>query len=204
MVILSVLAMAVSAMVYQASQSVSRAEPKITDRVILTPSPNGSVGRVVVTSTAATRELSKAYEGLQVMDTGKVTTQQESAASVSAKFAALMDARPKPASNYVLYFETGTVTLTPSSLQVLKDALADVQTRPVPEILVIGHSDTKGNPVDIQSLSLRRAQTVVDQLTTSTKAYAVEVVGRGATDLLVPTGPNVDEPKNRRVELSVR
>ncbi len=202
MVLLSVLAIAVSAMVYQASTFVT--PPKVTDRVILTPSPNGSVGRVTVTNASGTQEISKAYEGLQVMDTGKVTAQLNSATSVNTQFAALINARPKPASNYVLYFETGTVYLTPSSQQVLKEALNDVQTRPVPEILVVGHSDTKGSPVDIQALSLQRARSVGDRLTLETKAHAIEVVGRGAMDPRVPTGPNVDEPQNRRVELSIR
>jgi len=202
MVLLLALTMAVSAMVYHASPSVQT--PHVTDRVILTPSPDGSVGRVVVTSAAGTQDLAKAYEALSVAGSGAITKRQDSAESVNARFAALLQARPQPASHHVLYFESGTTQLTPSSEQLLTEVLSALQTRPVPEILVIGHADTRGRVADSQSLSLQRAQRVRERLTRGANILAIEVVGRGTSDPLVPTGPNVDEPRNRRVELSIR
>jgi len=54
-------------------------------------------------------------------------------------------------------------------------------------------------------LSLRRAHAVAGELVRDgVPASAITIRGFGQTDLLVPTGPGVREPQNRRVEIILK
>jgi outer membrane protein OmpA-like peptidoglycan-associated protein len=71
--------------------------------------------------------------------------------------------------------------------------------------MVIGHTDRVGNAEGNDKLSLTRAEGLRDLLIESgVPADKLEAVGRGERDPLVPTADDVDEPKNRRVEINVR
>jgi outer membrane protein OmpA-like peptidoglycan-associated protein len=53
-----------------------------------------------------------------------------------------------------------------------------------------------------QGLSVRRAKAVAAQLVTDgVPASEITAQGFGDTNLLVPTGPGVREPQNRRVQI---
>ena len=72
------------------------------------------------------------------------------------------------------------------------------------EISIIGHTDTKGSDDINKNLSQKRALAVEKIL----KDYMpsldrVDVQSFGSKDQLVPTPPNVNEPRNRRVEILV-
>ncbi len=67
---------------------------------------------------------------------------------------------------------------------------------------VSGYTDTSGTAAYNQGLSERRAQAVAGQLVTDgVPAAAIGIHAYGETHLLVPTGPGVREPQNRRVEI---
>jgi outer membrane protein OmpA-like peptidoglycan-associated protein len=87
--------------------------------------------------------------------------------------------------------------------------LAEVSARKAVEVVVTGHTDTLGGTEDNDSLSLERATAVAAKLKDSLAAHgvaadAVTVVGRGERDLLVTTRDQKAEPRNRRVEITVR
>jgi outer membrane protein OmpA-like peptidoglycan-associated protein len=64
--------------------------------------------------------------------------------------------------------------------------------------------DTSGTPRYNQGLSVRRAQAVAAELIKDgVPANVITIQGFGDTHLLVPTGPGVREPQNRRVEIVV-
>ena len=72
-------------------------------------------------------------------------------------------------------------------------------------IEVNGYTDTSGTPRYNQGLSVRRAQAVAAELVRDgVPAAAISIHGFGETNLLVPTGPGVREPQNRRVEIVIR
>jgi outer membrane protein OmpA-like peptidoglycan-associated protein len=83
--------------------------------------------------------------------------------------------------------------------------MAEVARRPDPEVLIIGHTDRVGSVAQNDALSLQRAERVREAvLRLGIAADRVQVSGRGEREPLVPTEDEVAEPRNRRVELTVR
>lgn len=71
-------------------------------------------------------------------------------------------------------------------------------------IYIDGHTDTTGSREYNYDLSERRAEAVAYELASRRIMEARMIVrGFGETDPLVPTGDNVNEPQNRRVEIQI-
>ena len=111
---------------------------------------------------------------------------------------------PRPVS-FTVYFLTGRDELTPESRALFDGIKAELARRPAPEITAIGHTDRVGTISANDALSARRAQAVKAALVAAgIPATQIDVAGRGEREPLVPTADEVDEPRNRRVEISVR
>ena len=112
---------------------------------------------------------------------------------------------PAPARSYLVFFDWDKATLTDRARQVVKEA-ADNSTRiQYTRIEVNGYTDTSGTPQYNQGLSVRRARAVQAELIKDgVPQAAITIQGFGDTNLLVPTGPGVREPQNRRVEIIIR
>jgi OOP family OmpA-OmpF porin len=73
------------------------------------------------------------------------------------------------------------------------------------EVEVIGHTDTMGTQPHNQQLSRSRAEMIRDRLVQNgINPKSISVAGRGSLDLAVKTADQVTEPRNRRVEITVR
>jgi OOP family OmpA-OmpF porin len=108
-----------------------------------------------------------------------------------------------PSANLTVNFASGSADLTPQAIHAL-DELGRALTNPALagfRFRIEGHTDTVGTPESNKALSERRATAVVDYLGTKwgVDKTKVEAVGMGEEQLLVPTGPNVPQPRNRRV-----
>jgi OmpA-OmpF porin, OOP family len=112
---------------------------------------------------------------------------------------------PAPARSYLVFFDWDKATLTDRARQIIKEA-ADNSTRVrYTRIEVNGYTDTSGTKQYNQGLSIRRARAVQAELVKDgVPESAITIQGFGDTNLLVPTGPGVREPQNRRVEIIVR
>ncbi len=78
-------------------------------------------------------------------------------------------------------------------------------TLPYTKIQVNGYTDTSGTPAYNQALSIRRARSVQAELVKDgVPANVIAIAGFGETNLLVPTGPGVREPQNRRVQILIQ
>ena len=83
--------------------------------------------------------------------------------------------------------------------------MAELKRRAVPDIVVIGHTDTIGALEWNDKLSLARAERVREALIAQgLPATRITAAGRGEREPLVTTADNVAEPRNRRVEVNVR
>ena len=175
------------------------------DEVILLPGKDGKVGSLVVSNSSGEVVLDKAYASAKTGN-NTIVTAASSAEAVGKEYSATLAAQPPRPVSYLVYFETGSDRLTGESRYAIEGILADIAKRPAPEVVVIGHTDTVGR-VGIRNdeLSKQRAELVRTLLIKQgIQAANVSVEGRGSRELLVPTADNVDEPRNRRVEITVR
>ena len=119
-------------------------------------------------------------------------------------FGAAMAARPILPVRYLLYFRTGT-TLTSESDALIPKIVAEAASRPALDMSVIGHTDTVYTPEYNEQLAYKRAATVAQLLQErGLKVYALSIESHGMRNLLIPTPDNTLEPRNRRVEVSIR
>ena len=110
-----------------------------------------------------------------------------------------------PARSYLVFFDWDKATLTDRARQIIKEAADNSTHVQYTRIEVNGYTDTSGTPQYNQGLSVRRAKAVQAELIKdSVPANAITIQGFGETHLLVPTGPGVREPQNRRVEIIIR
>lgn len=118
---------------------------------------------------------------------------------------ALLTNLPPPARSFLLYFDQGTVTLTPQSLTVLDQLRSEIASRSGPEVQVTGHTDTVGGEDDNDRLSQQRAEEVLNWLAgQGIDRSLMSAVGRGERELREPTVDNFSSAANRRVEVIVR
>lgn len=175
-----------------------------TERVVLLPSADGSQSAVVIRDASGEVLLNQPYAATKRRLAANAGY-QSSPAEVKERFGDALAAQPARPRNYVLYFEAGGNVLTPESQAALANIRKEIAERAASEVMVIGHTDRVGNVEGNDKLSLKRAEGLRDLLIESgIPAGKMEVVGRGERDPLVPTADEVDEPKNRRVEISVR
>ncbi len=174
-------------------------------KVVLLPQTDGSASAVLVKTAKYEQLLSTPYQRVSAQEDKAPKADTTTAAEVQKAYPQLYASMPPRATKYVLNFMPGGTTLTPESLAQLPKILEDATNRSGADLVVTGHTDSTGALAANDTLSLSRAK-VVTQLLVDKGAAAsrVEAVGRGKRELLVPTADEVDEPRNRRVEIIVR
>jgi OmpA-OmpF porin, OOP family len=110
-----------------------------------------------------------------------------------------------PAVSLTVQFAPGSADLTPQAMGVLDQlgrALSD-QSLASYRFRIEGHTDTVGTREQNKALSDRRAAAVVDYLADKfhVDRSRVQAVGMGKDGLLIPTGDQTPEPRNRRVQV---
>lgn len=104
-----------------------------------------------------------------------------------------------------LYFETGTDQLTPASKAELPKVLDLIRKRAAPGVEIAGHTDRVGSADANARLALQRAELVAKLvLELGVPRRLIRIDSFGERDPVVPTADGVDEPRNRRVEITVR
>lgn len=178
------------------------------DLIVILPASDGRIGGVVVEAGGSKVVLDKAYAGARP-GSGTSEPVEVGAYEVERVFAKALAARPIPPKSYTLYFESGGDEIVPESRAALDTMLAEMSERKAVEVVITGHTDTIGPSGDNDRLSLDRARVVERQLRDTLTAKGVQsdsvtAVGRGERELLVRTPDQTAEPRNRRVEITVR
>ena len=184
-------------------------EPPVAEgprnHVVLIPGADGQTGSVTIRSGGGETVLDRPYAGADVSSKGAVALVQEDAGKVRSRFGAALDAQPPRPVSFIVYFLTGSDELTPESRQTFDQIKAELARRPVPDIIVIGHTDRVGTVEYNDKLSLVRARTVRAALAAAGIATErIQEAGRGEREPVVATADEVAEPRNRRVEINVR
>ena len=175
-----------------------------TGTVILLPEKDGRDAAVEVKQGKDSYVLDKPYAAVRQQPAGGVPYTSDPK-EVDARFGAALAAQPRRAESFTLNFEEGKDELTTDSKQVFETVVVEITKYPVPDLVVVGHTDTVGTDQLNDALALKRAEAVKALLVARGVASAnIEAVGRGKRELLVKTPDQVAEPRNRRVEIVVR
>lgn len=176
-----------------------------SDYIVLLPGADGKTGAVAVRQNGREVVLDRAYASVTASSDGRLEAGQSSAAEVNREFAvAIATAPPAPAS-FMVYFPSGRDELAEEYQIEIKRLLEEMARRASPEVTVIGHTDRVGTDKANDALGLRRAERVRKILMQrGVPAERVIAVSRGEREPLAPTADEVTEPRNRRVEISVR
>ena len=161
--------------------------------------PGGSAGAVAVFDPKTEAERGQLTQANTETSLGGVVSPRP----LTTNYDALLAAMPPPPQVFTLYFIEGTTQLASESVATLEE-LRKIVT-PASDVQITGHTDTTGDPAGNDKLSLARAIEVRAALVQDGLPVAnARVTGRGERELKVPTGPGVEEPANRRVEVIVR
>jgi outer membrane protein OmpA-like peptidoglycan-associated protein len=175
------------------------------DLYVLLPGKNGKIGALTVESEGQKRTLDSAYAAARVKNIGSVDGFTTSEADVKRDFGPALAAQPRRPVSFFLYFLTDTDEFAPESKVLVAQIFAEIARRPAPEIVIIGHTDRVGSMQYNDALSRRRAERCRDELLKiGIPKVRISVAGRGWREPEVPTAQDVPEPRNRRVEISVR
>lgn len=179
--------------------------PAPRETYMVMPESGGRVGTVVVTlADGSDRTLHGAYQAMSVSG-GQARTFVGDDAVLERTFGAAVAAMPRPPATVSLFFLRGRDELTAESRARIDEVVAEFRGRQSQEVWIIGHTDTVGSDPTNDALSLRRAERARQLLVSrGVPLDQVMLKGRGKRELRVPTPNNTDEPRNRRVEISVR
>ena len=131
---------------------------------------------------------------------------------VAEEIAPLPPAPPPPAPapapafvrNYVVFFDFDKSTLTPEARDVVAKAVETAKMHGPVHITVTGHTDTVGSHRYNQALSERRAMSVKNEMVRmGMNSSEISTIGKSFDDPLIPTGPGVREPQNRRAMIDL-
>ena len=126
-------------------------------------------------------------------------------AEVTEKFGPALAAQPARAAAFTLYFIEGRDEFTEESRQVVDSVVSEIARHPVPDVIVIGHTDAVGSDQFNDALARQRADTVRAELIRRGVAPEnIQATGRGKREPIVATPDGLAEPRNRRVEILVR
>lgn len=181
--------------------------PKAENAVVLLRDDAGHVGRVLFENEGGSTELTE-ENTMTVIHTADAAPASPVAVSdneIARRFGAALEGLPAPQLEFVLYFDLGTDRLTPASETLVASLLQAVEERRSTDVSIIGHTDTTDTQKANFLLGMRRAEKVAEILQSRGLAPEYSTVeSHGEGDPLVPTADGVDEPRNRRVEVTVR
>lgn len=196
------LAMAVFALAMTGCATVPPPQPY----VVLLPSLDGTTGAIQVTTAKGTvrvdqKEYATDLDGQQA--SGK--PYPVAAPRIQQDFAAAQAALPTPPVTFLLYFESGGDKLTPESKAKIPEVIDTVRKRGPSAVSVIGHTDTVSGDAWNEKVGLVRAKAIAKLLQSNgLQVLELIVASHGERNLLVNTPDNTPEPRNRRVEITIR
>ncbi|MBI3710924.1 MAG: OmpA family protein [Proteobacteria bacterium] len=171
---------------------------------VVLPNPDGTSGAISVDDGRKVVVLDRPYAASQLRS-GVAESVDVSEQDVQAAFGPAIAARPILPARFRLYFMLNTDQLTTESEVLYLSVFEDIRRRTVYQVDVVGHTDTVGTRSYNQQLSSQRATTIRDRLVKDgLQPGSITVSGRGEADLALATADEIYEPRNRRVEITVR
>jgi len=105
---------------------------------------------------------------------------------------------------YIVFFDFNKSNLTESAQAIVTEAVKTAKADGFVKVQVVGHTDTVGSDTYNQALSERRGEAVKDEMVRQgLDGGGIAIEGKSFHDPLVPTGPGVREPQNRRAVIDL-
>jgi outer membrane protein OmpA-like peptidoglycan-associated protein len=173
---------------------------------VLIPDMEGEVGRITVTNREGTQVLEHPRQASTVRSADDAPspplTLEET--EISRIFGAALAVQPAGPARFILYFRENSEDLTPDAEALIPEVLRTARDRSATVISIIGHTDTTGDRGYNYQLSFGRARKIAGLLASEgIDPSILEIESHGEDNLLVKTGDEVWEPRNRRVEITV-
>jgi len=179
----------------------------VKDTVVLVQDADGKVGQLTVTTRGGAKTLTVPNTMVEVTGFGKSPSDPKKIdqTRIDSLFTDSIKALPLEPVRFLLYFLNNSTKLTTESKPLIPEILSLVDKRDFYEISIIGHTDTTGDDEYDMRLSSARSEAVRDViLSHGIRSGQMELRYYGKRDPVIPTGDNVREPRNRRVEVVVK
>lgn len=171
--------------------------------LVLLEDHDGSTGKVIFNGADSETVVEQAGYGA-ALDNSKSVFKVEKE-KINKDFGKALASEPALPEIFLLYFETGGTKLTADSAALIPKIIETASKHPAADISVIGHTDTVGDASKNEKLANERA-IQVSKLFDAGKmdVKEVAVTSHGEKNLLIKTGDETSEPRNRRVEVTIR
>ena len=180
--------------------------PGPVDTIVLLPDEGtATAGRLVVRSVAGEVALEEPWAATHVHAAGSPQVVSSLGEDGRSRVHDVLAGLPLAPVAFTLHFKLESEKLTAESLSRLNDVRAAATGRPAVEILISGHTDRSGAADANVALGLTRAASIRDLLIKAgVPAAAIRITSHGEATPTVPTRDGAFEPRNRRVEITVR
>ena len=174
--------------------------------VVLLPDPDtGSTGRARVSNQSGSADLGAERDATVAAADRRPVVGKLGKGDVTRIFGDALSALPPPSRRFTLFFRFESDELTDQSRALVPEILKSVKEHAVPDVVIVGHTDTMGTQQANFELGLKRAMMVKALLVEAGLDPAtLDVTSHGELDLLVKTRDETPEPRNRRVDIAVR
>jgi len=180
--------------------------PERLDTIVLLPDEGvDTAGRIVVRTTAGEVALEEPWTSTRVPASGPPQVAPSLSGDMQGRVRDVLAGLPLAPIQFTLHFKLESEKLTEESLARLNDVRAAATGRPAVEVFVSGHTDRSGAAEANVTLGLTRAASIRDLLIEAgVPAAAIRITSHGEATPIVPTRDGTFEPRNRRVEITVR
>lgn len=175
--------------------------------VVLLDNPGAKTGSVELASGESRAVIDTPLQAVGIAESGNALSApiEVQRATVVAEFQAAFNALPRKPETFLLYFYPGTSTLVAESEADIPRIASIARQRPYADVSVIGHADRVGPAGANANLSRRRAEDIAAMLESlGVDPAIIAVSSHGEGNPLIPTADEVPEPRNRRVEVTIR
>jgi outer membrane protein OmpA-like peptidoglycan-associated protein len=181
--------------------------PALSLVYVIMPDPDGKIGKVEVTTEKGSQILDQPWQSTEVKGIDQMPAEPKilDEAQVKEMFKEALEVKPAKPVSYIVYFDTDETRMTADSQRMMEVIIKDIKTRNPLEITLSGHTDAVGSIKYNRTLSMRRANAVAAILVAGgVNDKIIEITYHGKENPLIRTPDGVAEPRNRRVEISIR